>query len=246
MDEDAYSAGVNYTVYDKSYVYASYAKSFRYPVIDELFSFFTNTIDTGLVPQSSDSYEIGARFYVKDDSYVQANLYRIDTDEEIFFHAFTFANENLDETSRRQGVEVSFNAGLFAWLMVNGSYTYMDTNIEGGMFEGNEVPNIPNHKAALGTEITPAKGLLVALNGIYIGERPFIGDFANDFDDQDNYIVVNGKIKYTWKNMTAFLDVNNLFNKEYSEYGVLGTFPTEKAFFPSPKRNFLAGLSIDF
>jgi outer membrane receptor protein involved in Fe transport len=44
----------------------------------------------------------------------------------------------------------------------------------------------------------------------------------------------------------AFLDINNLTNREYSEFGVLGGFPVEKAFYPSPKRNFLVGLSIDF
>jgi iron complex outermembrane receptor protein len=246
MDEDAYTAGANYTFQDKSYVYASYSKSFRYPVLDELFSFFTNTIVSGLVPQRSDDYEIGIRHYLDDESYIQVNLYRIDTDNEIFYNAETFANENLDDKTRRDGVEVSFNTRLFAWLLMNGSYTYMDAEIEDGMFEGSNVPNIPNHKATLGTEIAPVKGLVIALNGIYIGERLFISDFANDFDDQEDYIVVNGKIKYTWKNLTAFLDVNNLFNKEYSEYGVLGTFPLEKAFFPSPKRNFLVGLSIDF
>jgi iron complex outermembrane receptor protein len=246
MDEDAYTAGVNYTFYDKSAIYASYSRSFRYPVLDELFSFFTNTIVSGLVPQRSDDYEIGIRHYLDDESYIQVNLFRIDTDNEIFFNLATFANENLKDMSRRQGVEVSFNTRLFEWLLMNGSYTYMDAEIEDGMFEGSNVPNIPNHKAALGTEISPWKGFIIALNGVYIGERPFIGDFPNDFDDQDSYIVVNGKVKYTWKNLTAFLDVNNLFNKEYSEYGALGTFPLEKAFFPSPKRNYLAGLSIDF
>ncbi|MEF9438084.1 MAG: TonB-dependent receptor, partial [Candidatus Mariimomonas ferrooxydans] len=52
MDEDLFTAGVNYNFYRKSYVYFSFSKSFRYPVLDELFSFFTNTIDTGLIPQS--------------------------------------------------------------------------------------------------------------------------------------------------------------------------------------------------
>jgi iron complex outermembrane receptor protein len=246
LDEEAFTGGINYTFYDKSYVYVGYSRSFRYPVLDELFSFFTNTIDSGLVPQRSDDYEIGIRHYVSDASYVQANVFRIDTDEEIFFNPLTFVNENLEDTSRRDGAEISFNTRILEWLSFNGSYTFIKAEFKGGMFEGNEVPNIPNHKVTLGTEISPGKGFLVVLNGVYIGERPFISDFANDFEDQENYIVVNGKIKYTWKNLTAFLDVNNVFNEEYSEYGVLGTFPLEKAFFPSPKRNYLAGVSMEF
>ncbi len=58
--------------------------------------------------------------------------------------------------------------------------------------------------------------------------------------------MVNSKLKYRWNDLTAFLDINNLFDEEYSEFGVIGGFPVENAFFPSPKRNFLAGLSVDF
>jgi iron complex outermembrane receptor protein len=246
MDEDAFTAGVNYAYHDNSYVYLSFSRSFRYPVLDELFSFFTNTIDLDLHPQRSDGYELGVRHYLNKESYVQANLFRIDTDNEIFFNPSTFVNENLEGTARRDGVEVSFNVGLFEWLALNGSYTYLDAGIEGGMFDGSDVPNAPNHKASLGIEVSPCKGVIIVLNGVYIGERPFVSDFSNDFEEQEDYIVVNGKIQYTWKTVTAFLDVNNIFDKEYSEYGVLGTFPLEKAFFPSPERNVLAGVSIEF
>ena len=87
----------------------------------------------------------------------------------------------------------------------------------------------------------------VILNGTYIGERPFISDFANDFSNQQSYLLLNAKIKYHWKSLTAFVDINNITNKEYSEFGVIGGFPVlEKAFYPSPKRNFLAGLSVEF
>jgi outer membrane receptor protein involved in Fe transport len=52
MSEDLYTAGINYNFYKKSYAYFSFSHSLRYPVIDELFNFFTNTIDTGLMPQT--------------------------------------------------------------------------------------------------------------------------------------------------------------------------------------------------
>ena len=116
LDEDLFTAGINYSFYKKSYVYFSYSRSFRYPVLDEMFSFFTNTIDAGLIPQRSDDYEIGLRHYCTDNTYVQANFFRIDTDDEIFFNLATFMNENLDGTSRRDGVEFSFSAQPFDWM----------------------------------------------------------------------------------------------------------------------------------
>jgi iron complex outermembrane receptor protein len=246
MDEDLFTAGINYNFYKKSYVYFSFSKSFRYPVLDELFSFFTNTIDTRLIPQRSDDYEFGIRHYFTNAIYVHVNFFRTDTDNEIFFNPITFANENLDGTMRRDGVEISFSTQPFEWLILNGTYTYLDATIKGDLFEENDIPNVPNHKASLGTIFSLGRGFSVALNGVYIGERPFVSDFANNFGDQEDYIVINSKLKYQWKSLTAFLDINNLTNEEYSEYGVLGGFPVEKAFYPSPKRNFLIGLSVDF
>jgi outer membrane receptor protein involved in Fe transport len=83
------------------------------------------------------------------------------------------------------------------------------------------------------------------VNGIYVGGRPFVSDFANVFSNQSSFFVLNGKMMYQWKALTAFLDINNITNREYAEYGVIGGFPNEKAFYPSPERNFLLGLSME-
>ena len=93
---------------------------------------------------------------------------------------------------------------------------------------------------------TPVDGFTVAINGYYIGERFFESDFPNDFSKQDHYVVLNTKLKYTWKKYTAFLDINNFLDEEYSEFGVLGGFPVEPAFYPSPEINFLVGVSAAF
>jgi iron complex outermembrane receptor protein len=246
IDEDLFTVAVNYRFHNRSYAYLSYAKGFRYPVLDEMFSFFTNTIDTGLIPQRSDDYEVGVRHYFTDIAYAQVNLFRIDTENEIFFNPGTYTNENLDGVSRRDGIEVSFQANPLRWLMFNGSYTYMDATIRAGTFEGEDLPNVPRYKSTLGVVLFPLQNLIVSLSSSYIGERPFISDFNGDFGDQESYMVVNGKIKYRWHNFTAYVDANNLFNEEYSEYGVLGGFPLEKAFYPSPERNFLVGMSVGF
>jgi iron complex outermembrane receptor protein len=252
MDEDLFTTGINYTYYKKSYVYASFSKSFRYPVLDELFNFITNEIDTGLTPQSSNDYEFGVRNYFTDNFYAHANFFRIDTEDEIIYNptggAFGFgANENLDGKTRRDGIELSLNAHPLEWLQLNGSYTYTDAKIRGGQFDGSAVPMIPRNKVTLSTVIDLGKGYSVALNGVYVGKRPFISDFENKFDYQNDYTVFNGKIKYQWKNITAFLDINNITGKKYSEFGTLSLFssPVEKAFYPSPERNFLFGVSVE-
>jgi iron complex outermembrane receptor protein len=244
MSKDAYTAGVNYTFYGKSYAYASYSRGFRYPVLDELYSFFTNTVNTALAPQTSDDYEIGIRHYYRDGVYAQLNVFRLDTGREIFFNPVTYQNENLDGKTRREGVAVSFYADATNWLTLRGSYTFMDAKIKEGMFEGRKVPNVPTHKATVDVLYHITQSAAAILNGVYIGERPFISDFANDFSDQQGYFLLNAKFTYQWKAVKAFLDINNITNKEYAEYGVIGGFPLEKAYYPSPRRTFLVGISM--
>jgi iron complex outermembrane receptor protein len=246
MSSDAYTAGLNYTFFKKSYAYVSYSRSFRYPLLDELFSFFTNTINTSLVPQTSDNYEAGVRHYFSDDIFVHANVFRLDTDNEIFFNPVTFQNENLDGKTRRDGVELSLNAKATSWLTLRGSYSFLSAKIKEGTFAGKNVPGVPRNKATMDVVYHVTKEAAIILNGIYVGERPFISDFANAFSNQASYFIMNAKFTYRWKRFKAFVDINNLANKEYSEFGVIGGFPLEKAFYPSPKRNFLVGLSFDF
>jgi len=243
--ENVFTAGINYLFLERSYLYLSYAQGFRYPVLDELFSFFTNTINLDLVPQTSDDYEIGVRHYFTDDIYANVNVFRLETKDEIFFNPVTFANENLGAKTRRDGVEVSAGFDVQS-VSVEGTYTYRDTEVLGGQFAGNEVPNVPRHQASIDLSWRPLKGLTLALNGIYVGERYLESDFGNAFEQQDAYRVFNVKVKYDWRKYTAFLDLNNILNEKYSSYGVLSTFPVEPAFYPSPEFNFFAGLRFDY
>jgi iron complex outermembrane receptor protein len=244
-DEGVFAGGLSYRFLERSYLYFSFNQGFRYPVLDEIFSFFTNTINEDLVPQTSDDYEAGIRHYFTDNIYANLNVFRLDTKDEIFFNPTTYANENLDAKTRRQGVEVSagYDSERFS---LSGTYTYRDTEILDGVFSGNQVPNVPQHQASVDLVWRPLEGLTLDLNGIYVGQRYLESDFANEFEKQDSYQVVNVKVKYSRDKYTAFLDLNNLFNEKYSSYGVLSTFPVEPAFYPSPEFNFYAGLSYDY
>jgi iron complex outermembrane receptor protein len=248
FDESLFTAGINYNYHNESYVYFSFSESFRYPVIDEAFNFFTNTIDTTLVPQTSDDYEIGIRHHFTNSFWVNFNLFRIDTVNEIFFNpskGLFGANDNLDGKNRREGVEITLGKTINN-VTLRGTYAFTDTEIRSGQFEGNQVPNVPEHQATADVVYAVTEGLTISLSGIYVGERLLESDFANTFPDQDHYVLLNSKIKYKCKNYTAFVDINNILDEEYSEFGVLGGFPVEPAFYPSPEINFLIGVSAAF
>lgn len=142
MDKDLYTAGINYKYHNKSYLYFSFSRSFRYPVLDEIYSFFTNTIDLGLIPQTSDNYESGIRHFFSESLSANINFYRIETENEIIYNPASFMNENLDGKTRRDGIEVSITKS-FKNITLNGCYTYTDATIRGGQYAGKDVPNTP-------------------------------------------------------------------------------------------------------
>jgi len=244
--QEAYTAGLNYLYSGKSYLYASYTKGFRYPVLDEFFSFISNTVSSTLMPQQSDDYELGLRHYFTEAFVAHLNFFRMDAKNEIFYNPATYANENLDGLTRRQGVELSFSARLSAWLALQGSYTYLQAEVKEGSYAGKDIPGVSRNKGSLGVSLVPTKELSLSVNGVYVGSRPFISDFSNAFSSQEEYFLVNSRIDYRWKIVKAYLGVNNLLNKEYAEYGVLGGFPLEKGYYPSPDRNVIVGLALDF
>jgi iron complex outermembrane recepter protein len=120
--DNVFTGGLSYRLLDESYLYFSFAQGFRYPVLDEIFSFFTNMINPDLTPQTTDDYEIGFRHRFTDNIHASLNLFRLDTKDEILFDPITYANENLDAKTRRQGVEISagYDSDRFS---LTGTYT---------------------------------------------------------------------------------------------------------------------------
>jgi|WetSurMetagenome_2_1015567.scaffolds.fasta_scaffold00246_15 iron complex outermembrane recepter protein len=243
MESNAWTAGLNYKYLDKSYAYLSYSKSFRNPVLDEFYSYdpltWAKVINTSLKKQTSDSYEIGTRFYFKDDIYAHINLFRTDTRNEIFYNP-AGSNENMPGMTRRTGLEFSFSAKVTGDMVLRGSYTYTDAEIRDGMYGGKQVPNVPEHKVGLEGQYSPFKGFTIVLDGTYVGERPFISDFSNAYPKQADYVLVNNRYQYKWKNYTVFMNINNLFNQKYSEYGTYGV-----NLWPSPGINFMGGVRVE-
>ncbi len=243
---NAYSGAVHYELSGNTSLYAGYARSFRYPVIDEMFNFFNNTVNTALKVQKSDDYEAGIKHHFSDNLSGNLNLFFIDTKQEIFYNPVNFANENMQGITRRKGIEVGFTGWFSDIFQVKGSYSYTDAKIRDGQFAGKNVPNVPNHHATLNASYLFSEGFDLAVTGTYVGERPLISDFNNAYAYQKSYIRTDVKLSYSRDDMSAFIGVNNITNSKYAEYGVLGGFPTAPNLYPSPEINVLAGVSVQF
>jgi iron complex outermembrane receptor protein len=244
LDEDLYTAGATYRFTDDLSAFVNYSRNFRYPLLDELFDIFTNTFNANLTSQTGDDIEVGILFQSAADMTLGLTVFRTETENEIYYNPFTFTNANLDGDGIRQGVEMKASK-RFSKVQISGSYTFRDTNIEGGTFDGKEVPDVPKHQFTVGADLQPCTNVHLSLNGSYIGKRIFISDFANDHEKQDDYFYLTGKVSYTLPKGTVYVSMNNLLNEKYSEYGVL-EWTGDEGFYPSPDFNFLVGLNLQF
>ena len=247
-DRNVFTTGINYRLDAGTFAYASYSESFRYPVLNEIFNFFTNTIDSSITPQTAGGVEAGLRHYFAGTFFGELNFFQIDLDREIFYNpvggAFGFgANENFGGRTRRRGLE--FSSGISRGIAtLRGNYGVVEARVGDGQYTGRQVPGVAAHKMAaeLFLQVTPR--LTTSINGTYVGSRYFHSDWSNRFGKHDGYFLLNSRISYRRDRFTLFADFNNIMNHEYAEYGVLGGFPVERAFYPSPKFNARVGIRL--
>ena len=92
-------------------------------------------------------------------------------------------------------------------------------------------------------------GLTLGLDTQYVGESVLVGDLNNDYRKAEAYTVVNAKIRYDWRKLTFFADLNNIFSEEYSAFSGLGynaSWAVEPGYYPAPDFNVLVGVTARF
>ena len=70
--------------------------------------------------------------------------------------------------------------------------------------------------------------------------------FDDQFGKQDSSVVVDARLTYQLTRTRLFVDLKNLFDEEYSEFGVIGSFPRQRAFYPSPGFHVLGGVDVSW
>jgi outer membrane receptor protein involved in Fe transport len=248
-------ASLTHLINDNVSAYISYAKSFRFPNRDELTGFLGLTPE--LDPEKADNYELGLKVDLGDKIKGTVALYHMNIEDEILYAApnvgaFAFGqNENFDEI-RHRGVEISFESNIIPRTTVIGSYTYTETEIKTGTYSGSELPITPHHMGHISATIDVGMGFSLWNQARFVGKRYLANDLSNTitrlpaFEDWD----VKLNYQHGWKNvdLSIFIGVNNILDEEYEEFGGVGGFPfgSRIGFNPSPERNYLGGITINW
>ena len=145
---------------------------------------------------------------------------------------------NIDKTER-QGLEMSLSGGeeRLNWYA---NYSYIDATFEsdnlklfsGGhpngeaeydIEKGSNLPGIPKHNIKLGVDYAFTPAFSFGVDASYHSKQYFRGDESNTSDQISGYQVFNIHSRYVLnKNVEFFAKVDNLFDKEYANFGLYG------------------------
>ncbi len=84
------------------------------------------------------------------------------------------------------------------------------------------------------------------LKANWMGKRFLENDVENNKEKLSSYLTADAKLSYSYKMLTAYVGVNNIFNKKYSEYGAYGWSSGNVKYYPAPERNYYGGITITF
>jgi outer membrane receptor protein involved in Fe transport len=125
--------------------------------------------------------------------------------------------------------------------------TFEKAKFQDQPFQYNVIPAVPEHRVNAGFQIYGIiPRLIFSAYYNFVGSSFLISDQANQFRKLEQYHTIDAKISYEWKWIQAFVGMNNITNEKYSEFAVLGGFPTIRNFYPAPERNWIAGLEAVF
>jgi iron complex outermembrane receptor protein len=236
------SAGLSWQADTDWRLFARADENFRFAKVDE----HTNPVfgqPVGLNNQTGVSYEAGAEFS-KNARVVKAIVYELKLDDEIAFDATGFFNVNLPQT-RRRGLLLEGYWPLARYWSLQGAYTWTDGKLTAGPNDGKRIPLVPRSQARLAADWFITAEWSMRMEGQWVASQVNGSDFANAFPELPSYTVANINLRYLHEDLELGLQVNNLFNREYSETGAIGldaTFTSRDAYFPAPERNLRSTL----
>lgn len=244
-DLEGWDVTLNFTPNKQLSGYVRAARSFRAPVLDEIWSYFGGSI-TLLDPQKGDHWEAGARYNWTAATTFDLTLARIDNEREIGFDLDTFSNVNLDPT-RHDNLRLGLTTQVTDRTRIRASYSYQDANFRSGTHDGKAVPEVPESRAALNIDHT-LQNKWVAIFGInYVGERYFGNDFANVGKRMPDYTWVTAALDGQEGPWRMRLSIDNLFDEDTADQGFYNSFAANPYYYyPLPERSYALRVTRDW
>ena len=241
--------GLSVDVLEPLTVYASFARPFKAPSVDD-FSVaipgtgFVGNID--LEPQQGSEFEVGFRFDQPKVGQLETAVFFNRIDDEILFNDLPGSDTNQNFDTRRFGLELLVRPRLpDPRLRSTLTYTFMDAEFRTGAFNGNTLPAVPDHRltANLTAELIP--NLFGSLDWLLVQDLFRINDFNNTLP-ADNYGVLNLGLRWEHENTSVYFTIENVTNEEYTSFQSSNGVTVSTGENPSPPITFRGGVKVRF
>jgi iron complex outermembrane receptor protein len=170
-------------------------------------------------------------------------LFRTDLQDDILSVPSTIISSGFFQnvgSTRRQGIETGISYRDDQWN-VSASYSLIDATFQSPITlsspnnpfadangniqvsPGNHLPGIPQHRFKLNADYAVSDKWTLGGNLIVASDQYFFGDASNQNPKLGGYYVVNLHSSYRiTDNVEIFALVQNLFDNEYSSFGIFG------------------------
>ena len=252
--------GVLYKATSALNLYASAARGFETPTLNEMFYSGTGgTFNFNLQAARSKHFEVGAKAFVGSDTRVNLALFEVRTEDELVVDASSSGRtsyKNAGHTLRR-GVELSLDtvwrhgfSGRIAITRLDATY---DESFTTGLTNvvvpaGNKLPGVPaaSFYGELAWKDAPS-GLSAAVETV-ASSKIYVAD-SNTDHTAPGYLIANLRVGAEQKSggwrVREFVRLNNAFDRSYVGSVIVGD--TSGRFYEgAPGRNWLAGASAQY
>lgn len=233
-NETNFLFGLRYLFPDTTEIHASVGKKTRFPTLYQLYSIYG---EPDLVSERSLNTDIGiSRSF---GTWMRAGLsyFRHDVSDLIVREPVTRINKNIGDVLI-QGSEIYAELIPITDLSFRFGYTYTHAENISAHRESDEVQNVSEHKIDADFYYKFAFGTKINLNYTFVSEQySEVPSATKPGRKLDSYSLVGGRISHNVsKNVELYAALQNIFDLDYMALqGFQG--------FPSPGRNFLAGLT---
>lgn len=266
---------INKIFNDNVSVYASYSKGYKAPVSGNIFISTTGELNTGLVPEVGNQFEIGSKGNVFNNKL----HYQLAVFNAIFKDKFTSVAVPLDANTtaytyianggkqNNKGVEALLKytayestSGFFSNISPYANATYSDFKYEDFRYQtlngdgesitadysGNDVAGVAPWVANAGIDFDTNPGFYGTVNFEFRDSVPFTSDEVNY---ADAYQLLNAKLGFRKSfghlDLDLYAGVNNITGKQY--YYMLFLNQLNDAYLPAPnKANYYGGVNLKY
>ncbi|HQA09849.1 TonB-dependent receptor [Zoogloea sp.] len=253
--------GVVYKLDPAVNLYASAARGFETPTLNEMFYAIppASGFNFGLKPSRSQHFELGAKAFVGTTSRLNVALFQIATEDELVVAASGDGRTSYRNAGKtlRQGVEAAFDTAwqrnLTSRFAVSHLRAIYDEALSSSIPAGKNLPGIPRTTFFGDLAWKPLPGITAAAEAIY-RSRVFVEDTNNAAGGDakrpaPSYAIANLRLtaeqrRGPWR-FTEFARIDNLFDRKYIGSVVVGD-GNDRYYEPAPGRTGMVGVNARY